>query len=781
MRAKSILPYLILALFANFTFSQNEQIQKIEKNISDYFKYERNAYSVHFNKKSFIPGETVWFKGLVFSRKLGLTDTNILNTRLLIQDEEGNKIDDLLLFTINGHFQGHFKINSGLEQQRLTFTFFNNFQNNFLENESSSYEIEVLSTQDEEEQTLNGIQVRIIAEGGKLLQGIMNTVAVHITDKFDRPVANVKLEIKNQKNEFITEAISSRNGVAKLVFQPNDGDRFTASITDGFSNSIVNLPEVDQTGIKISVQHDENKSRTFIRLQTNERTLPNIKNKNYTLVIHKEEEAIYLEANFKNGQVDQLFVIPHSELTPGVYTTRLIDDNLLELSHRAFYIKPEVVTDIDMTITEKNKKTLLNLETENNPILSIAVLPEFTQSISDEYNVVSELTLNPFLKQRLKNLPNYFNGNKKDFLELDILMITQNDPKYDWRNITTRKLQYNFKNELGLNLNVTTSAKKTSNTQLQLYSNQLSINMLVPANENGVFVFENLVLTDSTYVMLQAKRDFKTDISIPLVPKVTNRDMNFKFLKQTKKVPELLPFIVRRPNDLDMPKFEEKYDLVFEAVEINEIKKPTLSRNVGQNKQFIGVKIDEYTPYQQNTVLVYLESLGFQVVNEGGRVLIRSRVAQTRSISGGPTRAIVFIDDVQTFTYDFLETVFLEEFDEIYYSTTYEEPSIRNIVGIIKLYTRGADYFISKQTKSHKEYMIPRGFLKNSQFKNSNYSDTNGFGFQNFGIHYWVPIVEFNSKKQEVEIKRLNNKPLRIQIQGVSHEGKLYYIDKKVN
>ena len=785
MKAQNFFIYLFVLLITNVVASQHANLKKIDQKLQQYFEFERNAYSVHFNKKSYIPGETIWFKGTVLQRKNGLPDPNVVNIHANIYDQNGKLIDDLLLYAAGGYFYGFYPIKEKVDSGKWTIQFFTNYQNNFFEDESSSYNLLILSEKDMENETLNGLDLTFAPESGLLLHEVLNTISVRAVDKNGEPVSNVSIGIKNNKNEILQNTSTNWQGFAKFDLNPKLNETYTAFVTDGFSTSELQLPNAITFGISMSVNNYGLKNRCVIKLKTNAQSIANIKNKKYYVVVHQDDKALIFEKDFSNGQLEQTLVIPQNDLFVGINTLRLIDENLNEVAIRQIYKYPEFINDLPFTTQKVPKKMTLQFASKVSAHLSMSVLPSQTQALFDTYNILGEATINPYLKNRKQGLPYYFIGNPlQKHVELDNLLIHETAPKYAWVSIMNRTITEKHLPDYGLTIkgSIPTKITDVERHKMQLYSFQYSLNLFEDLGKNNDFEFKNIILTDTSSVTLQLYKDMKQKLPTKPNVRITNRDRVFIHAFKPQTSDNLIPYIVKRKEDeLNRPKFDKKYDMIFDGVEIKEYSRPKLTRDKGMNSMLQGEKITDDTPMLQNNVLYFLERKGFVVnTNLGEPITLAVRNSGVLSIQAARPSVLLLIDGVQIFDYEILRDVFLGDIDEIYWSTTYFEPSVRNIVGKVSIYMKKGIINAKEKEPTSFEFNTQKGFQKIRPFKNKTYTNTTDYGFQNFGVHYWTPFIESNEKGLTSEIERLNDEPLRLQIQGVDMEGKLYYIDTKV-
>ena len=120
----------------------------------------------------------------------------------------------------------------------------------------------------------------------------------------------------------------------------------------------------------------------------------------------------------------------------------------------------------------------------------------------------------------------------------------------------------------------------------------------------------------------------------------------------------------------------------------------------------------------------------------------------------------------------------MDELDEIYTSTTAMMPSLRNNIGIIKMYRSKLS---NKKTFRIAPYSVNYGFEEYKHFKNSLYISTDDEGFKNFGVINWIPkITNENNVFFNFKIPDMKQKTVQILIEGMSKSGEFISTVKEI-
>ena len=125
-----------------------------------------------------------------------------------------------------------------------------------------------------------------------------------------------------------------------------------------------------------------------------------------------------------------------------------------------------------------------------------------------------------------------------------------------------------------------------------------------------------------------------------------------------------------------------------------------------------------------------------------------------------------------------LEAMTMDELDEIYTSTTVMMTSLRNNIGIIKMYRSKLS---NKKTFRIAPYSVNYGFEEYKHFKNNLYISTDDEGFKNFGVINWIPkITNENNVFFNFKIPDMKQKTVKILIEGMSKSGEFISTVKEI-
>ena len=776
MSVKSTFAFLFLLAFSTKNFSQSaDPKQKIIEHLDAYFDLEREKIHLHLNKDTFATEESIWFKGYVYNRKELLPFYSTSNVFIALYNQSGTLISKQLAYANMGTFEGVFQNIKTLPSGNYYIQTFTNWMNNFTEDESSIYPLKIINTDtpqyfDSTKKDISSALIEIHPEGGSLVNGISNTVGIKVVDKFKNPIGNLTVELRDHKEQIISEIILNTDGLGKFIFTPN---ATTYSLKTKLNNQIItqNLPVPTVNGISMEVNNYALNNKALVKIKTNATTFATLQSKKIFLLVHQDQRALLFDVVLDNKSFDQDLIIATDDLPEGVNFVRIIDEDMNELAQRAI-IKTKTTAEKFNLEKRNNTNGTMQLNcTSNQPNdnLSISILPANSIAANENIGLAADINCNAYLLQPLKNIENFTNNPTiAKRYELDLVALNQSKLKYNWNTIIDQipTAQNEFDKGLtvkGKILNTPPKNRETYKVRLRSFFHQILLQ--APFAENGDFEFKNLLLYDSTSVDFGLFRNTEPDpLKLKTTAKIVNGQRDFKFSFKGLD----LSGINQSPNTIveDVPGFFEG-TVQLDAVKIQGNKNELKRGNNIENRNLRGYKVPETAT---TNVLYYIGINGFNVVDSPTQASITGR-ART-SISGAATTPVVYIDNIQIFDFMILQTMLLDELDEIYMNPQAIVSSVRNNQGIIRMYRKTPKMSISKTNLQ--PAVLLNGFSKPVKFSNSNYSSVGSEGFTKYGVINWIPTVLTGDENTfQIEIPNYNQKKAKVIIEGFTYDGKL--------
>lgn len=786
---KVFLIHFILVLFATHSsFSQNqtdENKSKIGTILDNYFDLEREAIHLHLDKTTFINNEAIWYQGYIINRKTNKPyfTTNVFVT---LYDSKGKQLSEKLVYASNGAFSGKIELNPKLASGNYYIQVYTNWMNNFSENESTLIKINVINPEegiiDSKKIVKESLAMTVHPEGNSYIDGVSNTVGIHVKDCNENAPNDLEATIQNSKGEILKTIKLNRFGYGKFDIVPNNE---ALKVIVNYADRVLEkeLPIAAEIGIALEVNSFSIENKTAIKIKTNQTSINSFSSKQLSLVIHQDQNYTVYPMQLKATELEQTLVINNSDLHPGINTVRIIDNNLKQWYERLIYICPttKINCDVNKNKSENGKISIGGHTGYSNSTISLSVLPEETKSIDENNSITAGLTINPYLIAPLQNANYYLNApSRLKYYELDLVLLNQDNPKYQWDFMKISPPASNYSFDMGIDLKGTIEAsiKDKTSHKVKLVTYKDLITMSADVSEKGEYEFKHLILTDSTMVNLSLQKLTDSgEIATKLTPQILNRKRVFnKAFTGDNEENCATPLSAEHDLNLDLPHFEGKTIKLDEVVVKNNKPKLTYEKTLS-NTMLRGYKIDNSNNH--GSVLNFIEQSGFVVIRDLGSVKIYAR--GKASLNMGEPTPLVYIDDRQLFSsYAELEFMQMIDVDEIYIDPRAIVASMNNNQGIIKIYKKRAKntYFSKSNPNS---FFIKDAFTDIKSFKNADYENTQSKGFDNFGIIGWSPKISSDENGNfQFEITDFNKSKCRIIIEGMTAEGTIFHEEKIV-
>lgn len=766
---------IFLFLISFYANSQENTSQKdtIAKKIENYFFLDRENIHLQFNKKIFFTNEKATFKGYIYNIKKGLPFLTTTNIYATLYNEKGEKIDDKLFYANKGSFVGNFELNSGLPTGNYYVHVFTNWMKNFKEDESSTFKFKIIHQNDtsynEEIADYSNVHIAFFPEGGTIVEGIKNNIGLTVTDCRGNILSISEGEIIDPKGKIIQKVHLNKFGHGKFeLLADNKTHKVRFTINGNIIEGII--PVAKPLGISIEANSYAMKNKTSVKIKANAKTLELYKNKPLYLSINQFEKTSIFDVNFKNGQEEQTLIFSNEDLSVGVNSLRIIDSELNQIAERLVFKYPTERLEFNLTATKSSSDSLalsgqFNI---NNTNIGISILPEESMAIDDENDIYGSFFLKPYLNENPKETRYYFNEiSTKKAYELDLLLLNQESGKYKWDDIKGLPPKNTFDFDCGLTLKgiVNQPLSNKSKFRIKIVSAKLGIVKFTTIDNKNEFYLSNLMITDSTFVNLSLIDHENMLTPFKGYPQILNsrRTFNKPFILKEKVCEAKIKIV-----NFEMPKFAIG-TITLENVEIKMDAKPKLKRSkLLGNGNLRGYKITREEDHLD--LMQFIRMNGFEVGNDPTMIQIYSRT--TNSINGARSTPLVFIDDIQVMTLDMLMGMRMNEIDEIYLNPHAIVASIKNNMGIIKIYRKtGAEANFKSEAMS---FLIKKAFAPSEPFKNTLYVSTSDIGFLNFGLVSWLPtLITRGTNTFKVEFPKMDQKTVKVLIEGFSADGKL--------
>lgn len=364
----------------------------------------------------------------------------------------------------------------------------------------------------------NKTDIQFFPEGGDLIAGVPATVAFKAVGP-DGLGRYVKGEVVDPNGKPVANFASQHLGMGTFNLIAEAGKTYKATITfpDG-SKMNYPLPEVKPAGIALSANGTDPEN-IRIRITASDPFFQKNRNKGFYLVGQSGNVVYYAAQTALNSSVFTA-AIPKSKFPPGIVQLTLFNSTGAPLSERLVFIQPanttSMVISTDKKVYAPKQKVQLSIIAKDGTLpvegnYSVSVTDETKVPFSEhaETTILSSLLLTSDLKGFVEQPNYYFAGtDPKRLADLDVLMLTQGYRRFAYQDILNDKyppITYlpeqsievagTLRNHTGMPLN---------KTSMRIAIPDRSFSAYATTNPDGRFKFSNLLLADSSKVVLEA-------------------------------------------------------------------------------------------------------------------------------------------------------------------------------------------------------------------------------------------------------------------------------------
>lgn len=517
---------LIAAVFVFFLSISLAGAQNFEKNLQTYANnFTEERIYLHYDKSSYAPGETIWFKVYMMQTIFPADDSKTVyidwtdqNGKLLLHSigpvQDGTSFGQ---FEIPGNYKGQYIHVKAYTKWML------NFDSSFLYNK----DLKILSDSIHfASKNIIKPEMVFFPEGGDFVAGVNNKIAFKANDQYGRPV-KINGEIKNESGAVIDQLKVIHDGMGFFYLLPKEGEKFTAYWQDEKGGQHkTELPAVKNSSVSLQVAVAGTK-RNFLVTVSPESVAK--LNAVHILGTEYQQPVFNITKEVKGGLVGG--IIPTENLPTGILTITIFDNDWKPLAERITFINNGEY-DFHPTMTVKhwglNKRARDEIEIEVPDSLYSNLSVAVTDAAIDEdtsSNIISHLLLTGELRGKINDPAYYFMNNSDSVMQqLDLVMLTNGWRRINWQKLVAGEFpQIKYQRDTSY-LSISGRIFGATPTQLELARNiTLMVNkknsgtqvFSVPVKPDGSFTDPSLILFDTARIYFQlGKNNGLSDVSV---------------------------------------------------------------------------------------------------------------------------------------------------------------------------------------------------------------------------------------------------------------------------
>jgi hypothetical protein len=788
---------LFLFLFIPLSFVAKAQtpeslLQKIQEN------YTAEKIYIHYDKSSYIAGETIWFKAYIMDGLLPSTKSTVLCVELI---NDSGKVIQKKILAINGSAAiGEFDLPKIIVQGSYTVKAFTRTLMNFGFEKYYYHNIEIYNPtspiQNIKED--NFASIYFLPEGGNLISNVKNTVAFKCTDMRGYPVVVEGKIIDGSGKEQINFK-SMFNGMGKFEFVPKLGEQYYAEcILNNVEKKRILLPISLQEGVSLKVLRTNGKAFFNIDATTiyKDALVP-------SYILGVQENTVVFKSSLQAGSKIIAGEIPLQQLPTGILQITVFNKENKPLAERLIFINsgdyiPKSTFNTPIVGLSNRAKNAYSFNMEDTLAGSFSVsVTEFDGESKKEDNIVSRFLLTDDIKGYVHQPAYYFESNDIEHQQnLDLVMLTNGWRRYSWAELFSNHFPSMAFKDPGF-ITVLGKAYNPS-TGKPLTNAELSIIVKTRDKKNDLLLTE----TDNEGNIILAGMNFEDTASFIFQSNATKQSMvntifstsqlSSVFFSVKTNVPKSY---FELPNENLLSKINSGYNFnkltKFNGILLDEVKvlarvksekeKYEKKYTTGRMGSMPTKEIDFITDPTTNNgnIFDYLRSRLNGVNISGGPLNYSINYRNTRSLLGGPIEMNIFLDEFQV---EASQIATLRVQDVAMVKVFSNGGLSGGAGGSLAIYTKKGDGSFSNNSIVHKEYVI-EGFTPTKEFFSPNYAANTENDIKNDErtTLYWNPFLITTPENKGINFSFYNSdkaKKLKVVIEGFLEDGKLLHVEK---
>lgn len=785
---------IVTIVFAPIAKAQPDSILHI---YSD--KYQEEKVYLHFDKSSYLPGETIWFKAYIME---GIMPTETSkNFYVELADATGNVLQRITSPISIASAKGKFLIPSTFKGTSVHIKAYTswmlNFDSAFLYHKNIVVVQPTTTTVTKQKPIAS---ITFFPEGGDLINTIENKLAFKANTAYGNPV-NIKGALYNAAGKLVDSFSSKHDGMGSILFTPQKGESYKAIWKDEWGTVHTNaLPLAKEEGATISLNEQDNQLHVLIK-----RTATAPENfKALKLVATMFKQVVYRSNAKLFSNTSAEGIIPLTELPSGVLQVTLLDANWMPVAERIYFVKNqdyELLADARIfkpNLNTKGKNTLeINVPDSLLGNLSVAVT-DADANASNSENIITSLLLTSDIKGYVHK-PNFYFANDADSTKkfLDLVMLTHGWRKIKWLEVNQNKLPVITHPKDSAYLSLGGKVFGANASQLREAGD---INLIIrtkdsakqflslPLKPDGTFQQKNYIFFDTVTVFYQfnKKKDLAYNASVTF---------NNSLLASPEKFG--IDTLLRSPIDVDTSGLARRRQLMAYQLSLDKLLQTTTLEGVTVSAK--GKKPIDELDKKYVSGLFSGDGYQFDMVNDPSALgaidifsYLTGRVAGLQINNSGGQASATWRGSATSFFLNEMtvdaQTIQSLPVSDIAYVKVMRPPFFGatggGAGGAIAIYTRKGGDVKSEPGKGLDNKRVA-GYTILKEFYAPNY-ETNPEKKYDQDVRttlYWNPYVLTDKKNKTVQLTFFNSdvtKKFRVDIQGMNAEGKLVNIEKVV-
>lgn len=793
-------------------FSVSLRGQAIENTINLYgTNFPQEKIHIHFDKESYLPGETIWFKAYLFEENM--PSQNSTNFYAALYDEQGKLVKQQVSPVFNSSSDGHFDIPDSLRSTRLICRAYTGWMLNFDTTMFFSQPIRINSNNPGADNPVKTTGIRFFPEGGSLIEGAVNTIAFKANYNNGLPFPVEGAIKKQETGEMLVPLTVAHDGMGRFDLEFVPGEKYYAEWTDNTGvkqQTMLPSPAAHGVALKLSVQ----KEKLFYNLV-------NKTGSDSLHVLMYMYQKVFYSAHIKvNPAEPYTGIVPSAQLPTGTMQLTVFDANWQPVAERVAFINNNnftinaSVNNKEISTKKRGRNVLEILVADTVPAnMSLSISDAEMNNVATENTILSNFLLKGDLKGYIHNPAYYFTSNTDPALrsQLDLVMMTNGWRRYNWGDMLAQKmpaLRVPADQYLGVYGQVAKDAmaklekEETVNLIVKTIDSTSNFYSVLP-DKSGTIQQNNLVFYDSARVYFTFNKS-----------KLLNKYMAFSrsnfTLNQPVGINNYAQYLL--PDTNGTMQQQQQNTALFNYYRTNggvnlfnqERTMEGVMVKTGKGRTWQNdplVKLDEryasgmfsggasgysVDVLHDEKAWTKFDFYGYIRNTIPGLLIGNFNLASGRSLSYGSKPVLVYIDEHEMTTSD-LESLSLTQIAYIKFIPNFmgrgADPGGASMNPAISVYTRKGDDLIDRRPKETDLNMVKvAGYTPLKEFYSPDYSQTNTtISTDARTTLLWLPYILTDKTNRKIPVSFYNNdftRKMRIVLEGINEDGRMIRIEK---
>lgn len=762
-------------------------------------EYPQEKLYLQFDKSSYTPGETIWFKAYLFASNYPSEISHTVYAELV--DEQGNVIQKKNAPVFRYGAAAAFDLPTDLSGRYVYVRAYTRWMLNFDSSFIFLKGFPLLSSKKPVAKS-NPVQpsyaLQFLPEGGDLVEGVESRIAFKGIDQNGYPT-NFSGDVVDSKGKKVGEVKPMHDGMGFFRLTPEVGEQYKCKWKDARGQlHETNLPVAKKDGVVLEANSTAAGIEFIIRRPSTVAIATP-----FQLVAQMQQQMLYRARANLSAKSEVKGTLPTDNLATGIVQLTLFDEYNRPVAERLVFVNRQdyyFITDLNTAVKNiiKRGKNVIRIDVPDTIVtnLSVAVTDaDINPPLKGEDDIFSSVLLTSDLKGYV-NRPAYYFSSEADSVaaHLDLVMMTNGWRRFNWDKVLANQfpaIKYRPDNYLGIEGRIRginkSEIKDRDITAILQPRNGGKQFVSIPVQPDGDFELPGLLFYDTVKIYYQLNNDkdktltmranwdfasnlMKDAINVNLPPKqelyvvrpdssviLKSKAATQKFLDQQRKVQTLATVEVRAKQKSKQDKIEAEYTSgLFSGGDANTF-----------------LLEDDPAALGYQDVFSYLQGkvAGLQIISNGGTVSLSWR-------GGNPA---LFLDEMQQQDASMLQTMPMSNVALI---KVFKPPFIGAMGGggngAIAVYTKkGSSAY---QDVKGLDFVNIAGYSPNKEFYSPDYEKDPELDKDDYRTTlYWNPFILTDKNNRKVMLTFFNNdisKRIRVVIEGMNAEGKLTRIEK---